>query len=162
MKRITFATNVSIIQIKWEVLSDWHFIYPSKIVQFAVKVIINILQEDVFPLHQMISPTSDKEWDTSQGNIRRLPATHKVKEPIRKVYPAFLNLSMLVSVPSAVIAIVSKKVSSVLIPATNCAGSKSKELKAMTPIKPIANQGTAIFWNFCPFCTCLFRALATR
>ena len=46
--------------------------------------------------------------------------------------PAFLNLSILVSAPNAVIAIVSKKVSRLLIKAIKLCGNRSKELKPIT------------------------------
>ena len=58
--------------------------------------------------------------------------------------PAFLNLSMLVSAPRAVIAMVRRKVSNVFMPLTTGAGKRSRELKPITTRKRIANHGMAI------------------
>ena len=59
--------------------------------------------------------------------------------------PACLNFSKLVSAPKAVIAIVSIKVSRLLIPSTTGTGSQSNELNPITARKPNANQGMVIF-----------------
>ena len=74
--------------------------------------------------------------------------------------PAFLNLSILVSAPNAVIAIVKRKVSKVTIAFTTGAGSRLKLLKQITNKNIIANQGTCIFFFSPSMCSPLaaFRA----
>ena len=53
-----------------------------------------------------------------------------------------MNLLVTVLSPSAVIAVVSRKVSKTLILSTTSAGRSPKELKPATKTKPMANHGT--------------------
>ena len=69
--------------------------------------------------------------------------TKRMRARTNGLKPAFLNLSMLVSAPKAVIAIVSRNVSNVFIKFTTPSGNKSRELKPITTRKRIANQGTS-------------------
>ena len=72
------------------------------------------------------------------SHIQRMKARRK------GLAPAFLNLSILVSAPRAVIAMVRRKVSSVLINSTALAGKRLRELNPITTRKRIANQGMVI------------------
>ena len=58
--------------------------------------------------------------------------------------PAFLNLSMLVSAPKAVIAIVRRKVSKVLMASLTAGEKRLSELKPITTKNKTANQGMVI------------------
>ena len=58
--------------------------------------------------------------------------------------PAFLNFSILVSAPKAVMAIVSRKVSSEWMNDTVASPNRPNELKPITARNPSANHGTAI------------------
>ena len=70
--------------------------------------------------------------------------TKRTAARINGLAPAFLNFSILVSAPKAVIAMVRRKVSKVLMKSTRDFGRRSKLLKQMTTRKRMANHGILI------------------
>ena len=88
--------------------------------------------------------------------------TYNIKANRNGLKPALRNLSILVSAPNAVIAIVSKNVSKALMNDTRPAGNRLKELKPITTRNRTANHGIDICLPPTASSPCFAAALETE